>query len=158
MTVEEVRLHLSYSGWASRRLLNAALALSEEQQHREFGISHKSLFGTLEHIFLGDRVWMVRTTAPSVKPADETLELAWPKVQKMWEEWAASITEQDLLRMVDYKDREGNHERTPVWQIVLHVVNHATLHRGQAMSLLRQLGVPPPPTDLMHYYREIKAQ
>jgi uncharacterized damage-inducible protein DinB len=51
---------------------------------------------------------------------------------------------------------DGKPFETPVWQIVLHVVNHATLHRGQAMALLRQLGMKPPPTDLIFFYREQK--
>jgi uncharacterized damage-inducible protein DinB len=155
MTPEDIRLHISYSGWASRRLLDAAVALPEEQRHREFGVSHKSLLGTLEHIFLADRIWFARTVDPSVLQLGENLPVAWPVVQKRWEDWAAGVTPKEIVRIVDYKDFKGNPHSTPVWQIALHVVNHATLHRGQAMSLLRQLGVAPPPTDLMLYYREI---
>jgi uncharacterized damage-inducible protein DinB len=155
MTPEDIRLHISYSGWASRRLLDAAVALPEEQRHREFGVSHKSLLGALEHIFLADRIWFARTVDPSVLQLGENLPVAWPVVQKRWEDWAAGVTPKEIVRIVDYKDFKGNPHSTPVWQIALHVVNHATLHRGQAMSLLRQLGVAPPPTDLMLYYREI---
>jgi uncharacterized damage-inducible protein DinB len=165
MTAEELRLHIFYSGWASRKLLDAALALSEEEQRREFGVSHKSLLGTLEHIFFADRIWFSRTVDPRVirgafaefSPG-ETLVTEWPQVQQRWEIWASALTHQDLVRNVEYKDLKGNPYRTPVWQIVLHVVNHATLHRGQAMSLLRQLGVAPPPTDLIFYYRETNAK
>jgi uncharacterized damage-inducible protein DinB len=157
MTAEEIRLHIFYSGWASRKLLDAVLLLPEEQQHREFGVSHKSLFGTLEHIFAADRVWLARTVDPRVLPSEETPVMAWPRIQKRWEDWAAALTHQEIVRTVDYKELKGNAHRTPVWQIALHVVNHATLHRGQAMSLLRQLGVAPPPTDLIFYYREIKG-
>ena len=39
----------------------------------------------------------------------------------------------------------------------MHVVNHATLHRGQAMGMLRQMGIEPPHTDLLYYYRELAA-
>ena len=158
MTVEEIRLHIFYSGWASRKLLDAALALSEEEQQREFGVSHKSLIGTLEHIFRGDRIWFSRVVDPTVLEANETLAIAWPQIQKRWEDWAAALTDQEIARDVDYTDLKGNQHCTPVWQIALHVVNHATLHRGQAMSLLRQLGVAPPPTDLIFYYREIKVK
>ncbi|MGA3186417.1 MAG: DinB family protein [Bryobacteraceae bacterium] len=158
MTADEARLHISYSGWASRRLFDAALALPEEEQHREVGVSHKSLLGTLEHIFWGDRVWFVRTVALGVKPPDEPLTVAWPKLQKGWEDWAAALTDQDLLRVIDYKSLNGDEHHTPVWQIVMHVVNHATLHRGQVVSLLRQLGIAPPQTDLITYYRVIKAK
>jgi uncharacterized damage-inducible protein DinB len=158
MTAEEIRLHIFYSGWASRKLLDAALALPEEQQHREFGVSHKSLMGTLEHIFLADRIWLSRTVDPRVLQSQEAFPAAWHSVQQRWERWASSLTHQEIVRTVDYKDLKGNPHRTPVWQIALHLVNHATLHRGQAMSLLRQLGVAPPPTDLIFYYREIKAK
>jgi uncharacterized damage-inducible protein DinB len=158
MTAEEIRLHIFYSGWASRKLLDAALALPEEQQHREFGVSHKSLFGTLEHIFLADRIWLSRTVDPRVLASQEVFPMAWAPVQQRWERWASVLTHQEIVRSVDYKDLKGNSHRTPVWQIALHVVNHATLHRGQAMSLLRQLGVAPPPTDLIFYYREIKVK
>ena len=66
------------------------------------------------------------------------------ELQQRWEDWAAALTDPDLTRVVDYKDHEGQrHMRLRVWQIVLHVVNHATLHRGQVMAMLRQLGVAP---------------
>jgi uncharacterized damage-inducible protein DinB len=158
MTPEEIRLHISYSGWASRKLLDATLALSEEEQRREFGVSHKNLIGTLEHIFFADRIWFSRVVDPSVLESQETLAVAWPKIQQRWEDWAAALTDREISRIVDYKDLKGNPHRTPVWQIALHVVNHATLHRGQAMSLLRQLGFAPPPTDLIFYYREIMVK
>jgi uncharacterized damage-inducible protein DinB len=157
MTADEIRLHIRYSGWASAKLLDAALALTEEQQHKDFGVSHKSLSGTLEHCFMGDRIWFSRVADPRVLQSDEHFVTQWPKIQKRWEDWAAAVTHQEIVRTVDYKDMKGNPHRTPVWQIVLHVVNHATLHRGQAMSLLRELGVAPPPTDLIYFYREQKA-
>jgi uncharacterized damage-inducible protein DinB len=160
MTAEEIRLHICYSGWASRKLFDAALALSEEEQRREFGVSHKSLIGTLEHIFMADRIWFARTVDPRVirEFSTETLATEWASLQKRWEDWAGALSHPDIVRVVEYKDLKGNDHRTPVWQIVLHVVNHATLHRGQAMSLLRQLGTQPPPTDLIFYYREIKVK
>jgi len=158
MTPEDARLHIAYSGWASRKLLDAALALSEEEQHREFGVSHKTLMGTLEHIFFADRIWFSRTVDPSVLESKETFSSAWPQLQQRWEQWVSELSPEDLARVIDYKDLKGNEHSTPLWQILLHVVNHATLHRGQAMSLLRQLGVAPPPTDLIFYYREFKVK
>ncbi len=86
----------------------------------------------------------------------ESMDQEWPELQRRWEEWAASLTDADLARVVPYKAMNGTPYETPVWQIVLHVVNHATLHRGQVMAMLRQLGVAPPPTDLIFYYREKK--
>jgi uncharacterized damage-inducible protein DinB len=155
MTKEEARTHLRYSGWASRRLLDAAFALDNEMLHREMSVSHRSVFNTLAHIYFGDRVWLERVVASPI-PAQDPLETAWPKIIERWLEWANAPGDSDLERIVVYKDTRGNDHHTPLWQIVLHVVNHATLHRGQVMAMLRQLGIAPPPTDLIFYYRENK--
>ena len=166
MTAEEIRLHIFYSSWASRKLLEAVSSLSEAEQRREVGVSHNSLIGTLEHIFFADRIWFARMVDARVLKGGgfgdfspgETLLTEWPKIQKRWEDWASSVSHQDIVKNIDYKDLKGNEYRTPAWQVVLHVVNHATLHRGQAMSMLRQLGIAPPGTDLIFYYREMKAK
>ena len=155
MTKEEARTHLQYSAWASRRLLDAALALDQEMLHREMNVSHKTMFDTLAHIYFGDRVWLERVVALPI-PAEAPLEIAWPKVMEGWLEWADAPGDSDLERIVVFKDTQGNPHQSPVRQIVLHVVNHATLHRGQVMAMFRQLGLAPPPTDLMRYYRENK--
>lgn len=153
MTKDEARTHLRYSTWASQRLLDAAVGLEPALLHREMNVSHNSLFDTLTHILAADRVWMERVTGEPI-PAGEPLEIAWPHVMAQWQAWSDSISDADLERIVSYHDVKGNPHQTPVWQIVLHVVNHATLHRGQAMAMFRQLGVAPPPTDLIFYYRE----
>lgn len=164
MTADEVRTHIRYSGWASRRLLDAALKLSPEDLNRDMGVSHHSVLNTLAHIHFADRTWFVRVADPSLAayspgdlPAIQALTRDWPEIQKRWEKWSDSLTDAALARIVSYKTSQGTPNQTPLWQIVLHVVNHATLHRGQAMGMLRQLGVPPPPTDLIFYYRELAS-
>ena len=160
MTVDELRQHLQYSGWASKRLLDAAAALDPEPLSRELGVSHHSVLDTLSHIYLADRIWYTRVVEPDLPVrADpvplQTLRSDWPAIQQRWETWANSLTDSDLARVVSYRTFKGDPLETPVWQIVLHVVNHATLHRGQVMAMLRQLGVPPPPTDLIFFYRTL---
>ena len=68
-----------------------------------------------------------------------------------------SLTDQDLDRTITFKMLNGNPAEAPLTHVVLHVVNHATLHRGQVVAMIRQLGVKPPATDLIGYYRELKA-
>jgi uncharacterized damage-inducible protein DinB len=155
MTKDEARTHLRYSQWASRRLLDAALALDPEKLHREMSVSHKSLYDTLAHIQMADRVWLERVLGSPVPP-EEPIESAWPKIYERWQAWSDSLADSDLERIIAYKDLRGNPHQSALWQIVLHVVNHATLHRGQVMAMFRQLGVAPPPTDLIFYYRETK--
>ena len=156
MTADEARQHLRYSTWASRRLLNDALALDAELLHRDLGVPNKSIHGTLAHILMADRNWLARVFGAPVEPS-EAIEVEWPRIQQSWEEWSNELTDADLSRVVKYKDLKGNPHETPLWQIVLHVVNHGTLHRGQVMAMFRQVGAAPPPTDLIFYYREQRA-
>lgn len=162
MTAAEARLHLRYSGWASQKLVDAAEQLTPEDRTRPMGVSHESLQKTLGHIYAADRAWYSRTVDPETSIPSltdihsmEVLTGEWRDLQKKWEAWADSLTDEDLARVLEYRLRDGTESRTPVWQIVMHVVNHATLHRGQVMAMLRQLGVKPPATDLIFYYREL---
>jgi uncharacterized damage-inducible protein DinB len=155
MTAEEARNHLRYSSWASRRLLDAAMQLPEEQLHREMNVSHKTIFDTLTHIHMADRVWMERITGSKIEQS-EPLEVAWPQIWQRWEDFLDSAQDSDLARVIAYQDLRGNSHQSALWQIVLHVVNHATLHRGQVMGMFRQIGMQPPATDLIFYFREKK--
>ena len=147
MNVDQIRHQLAYSTWASRRLVAVVETLPEEQRQKEVGVSHKSIAGTLGHIHFGDRIWLSRIL-PNVDLN------SWEEVQEKWSAWASGLNADNLLQDIEYKDTRGNSHSTPAWQIVLHVVNHATLHRGQVMSLLRQSGIAPPQIDLITYYRE----
>ena len=158
MTSAEARLHLRYSAWASRKLVEAARSVPDADFEKPVGISHSSLLGTLAHILWADWLWFTRVVAPMEKPGQtrESLEMVWPELQDKWVAWAERASEAEMNLVVEYKSiLDGQMARTPAWQIVLHVVNHATLHRGQVMGMLRQMGIAPPHTDLMVFYREL---
>jgi uncharacterized damage-inducible protein DinB len=165
MTAAEARTHIRYSGWASRRLLDAAAALTEEQRTKPMGVSHESIQGTLGHIHFADRVWYKRTvepelTMPSVDELSsaEAITVDWPALQSKWEAWSDSLADRDLERVVIYKMLNGTSAESPASHVVLHLVNHATLHRGQVVGMLRQLSVKPPVTDLIFYLRDLQTQ
>ena len=160
MTSAEVHLHLRYSAWASRKLVEAVRSLPDTDFEKSVGISHGSLLGTLAHVLWADWLWFTRVVEPLEQPAKtrEALERAWPELQDKWIAWAERANDAELNRVVEYRSiLDGQMARTPAWQIVMHVVNHATLHRGQVMGMLRQMGIPPPHTDLMNFYRELAA-
>jgi uncharacterized damage-inducible protein DinB len=164
MTAEEARLLIRYSGWASRKLVDGAGTLTPEERMRPMNVSHESLQRTLGHIYYADLIWYIRLVDSSFPspdwdalPSMDSLTSDWPVLQRKWEAWADSLAGSDLDRVVQYKLRNGSPGETPAWQIVVHVVNHATLHRGQVVALLRQLGATPPATDILWYYRELKA-
>jgi uncharacterized damage-inducible protein DinB len=160
MTAAEASLHLRYSAWASRRLVEAVRAVSDADLAKPAGVSHNSLLGTLAHVLWADWLWFTRAVEAMERPGPtrEALETVWPELQDKWIAWADRASDAEINRLVEYRSiLDGQIARTPAWQIVLHVVNHATLHRGQAVGLLRQMGIAPPQTDLMFFYRELAA-
>src|ERR1700722_5705021 len=164
MTAQEVRTYIRYSGWASRKVLEAALALPPEGRAKPMGVSYESIANTLAHIYFGDAIWFSRIADPGypVPPHDALPSLdfvieEWPRLQARWEAWANAVTDSDLTRQVPLTPRFVGNPGLPAWQIVVHVVNHATLHRGQIVGMLRQLGMKPPATDILFYYYEQAA-
>jgi uncharacterized damage-inducible protein DinB len=164
MTVsgDVLRLHLDYSRWASARLLEAAGALTDDELRRDFGTADKTVIGTLGHVYGADRVWLarVRGDAPLTLPQAAFRDIAilrekWQEASEGWREWVQPLTDADFQREIDYRDLKGNPWRTPLWQIVLHVVNHGTHHRGQVSGFLRSMGYVPQPLDLIAYYRAL---
>lgn len=159
--VDVLCTHLRYSSWASARIVQAASALSAEELTRDFKSADKHVLGTLAHVYAADRAWLgriegaspVRFIDPDVDIRLSVLQQAWPALLARWQAWAESLA--DASVGVSYKDLQGNTHTTPLWQIVLHVVNHASHHRGQAAAMIRAMGHTPPPLDLIRYYREV---
>jgi uncharacterized damage-inducible protein DinB len=161
-SADTLRLHLDYSAWASQRLLDAASKLSEEDLSRDFQTADKNLVSTLAHAYAADRVWLgrIQGNPPAVFIDNQdrklgVLQKEWPALQQRWKEWAEPKSDHDFLLKISYKDLKGNAYETPLWQILLHVVNHATHHRGQAAGFLRSMGHTPPPLDLIAFYRAL---
>ena len=91
--------------------------------------------------------------APDVDIRLTVLQHDWPALLSRWQTWADAL--HDSSESASYCDLQGHPHTTPLWQIVLHVVNHATHHRGQAAAMMRAMGHVPPPLDLIRYYREL---
>lgn len=151
--------HLDYSAWASQRLVAAAATLGADELTRDFGTADRSVLGTLVHVYAADRVWLGRVEGrPPATFVDPEIDMHLSVLQHEWpaliERWKGRLrAEPDTARVVDYQDLKGNPYRTPLWQILLHLVNHGTHHRGQVSGFLRSMGHTPPPTDLIAYYR-----
>jgi len=162
---ETLRLHWEYTIWASARVMKAASELTPEERERNFGTADKSVTGSLAHIFAADRVWLNRiqgsiNPGAFISPEDRDfalLEREWAPLLERWKQWAAGLTDESVLAKVAYHDLKGNPQSTALWQIVLHVVNHGTHHRGQVSGFLRTMGKVPPALDLIAFYREKAA-
>lgn len=159
ISADVIRLHLEYNAWARARLLEAAARLTAEELTRDFGTADGTVLATLIHIYAADDVWLGRVVGEKRewrgKAAIDlgTLIEDWSKVVTGWRDWAAAQTDESLQQAIEFTDLKGKGWRAPLWQVVLHVVNHATQHRGQVAGFLRAMGHAPPNLDLAGYYR-----
>ena len=152
--------HLQYSQWASERSIEAVRPLTIEEQNRYLYTSYHGVLETLVHIYKADRVWLSRLDgSPRLTLADlgetftlDTLALAWATTHAGFESWAGALTDDAVTGILKYVNLQGNSYELPVWQVILHVVNHASYHRGQITTMLRQLNHKPIGTDLAAYY------
>ena len=157
-----LKTQLDYTYWASDRLLDAARPLSEDELTRDLGNSFGGVMGTLVHIFQADRIWLSRVSgAPryALGEPDETwtidsLQSAWVDVHLGWIDWVGGVS--DVSQVLDYVNLAGKANQLTLWQVVFHVVNHGTYHRGQITTMLRQLNYTPVSTDLHSYYQSLK--
>jgi uncharacterized damage-inducible protein DinB len=162
VSVDTLRLQLDYSAWASQRLLDAAAQLSPEELTRDFKTADKTVLDTLVHIYAADRIWLARVLpeprATFVDPEDRDLTLLqteWPALQQRWKLWLRDLSDAEVLRVISYQDIKGRPYSQAAWQILLHLVNHGTHHRGQVSGFLRAMGHTPPALDMIAYYRTL---
>jgi uncharacterized damage-inducible protein DinB len=165
VSAEVLRSHIDYTAWASGLLVAAAGRLTHAELTRDFGTADKSVLGTLVHVFGADRLWLARLKGEPANTfltdADyrlSVLQTDWPALYRRWKEWAAGLTDETAREEASYADMRGNPWRQPIGQLVLHVVNHGTHHRGQVSGFLRMMGQTPPKLDLVGYYRLASGQ
>jgi uncharacterized damage-inducible protein DinB len=165
VTPELLRLLFQYNQWADQRMLDACSSLTNEQFTRDLGSSFRSVRDTLAHIYGAEWVWNERIEGRS--PASHVTGAAFPdlasvrvKLEEMdsfFIEYVSRLTPQDLERVIHYKSFAGEEFSNPIWQTLHQLTNHASYHRGQLTTLLRQLGAKPVTTDLIAFYRERAA-
>jgi len=164
MTIAEVRELFAYGGWANALVFEAASALSEDQLHQSVASSFPSVGGTLAHIVGAEWVWLRRWLGESpsnfpdwvTKPVYADLRARLSAVEQEREAFLGGLSDADLSRTVSYRTLGGQTFSDPLGNLMKHVVNHSTYHRGQVVTQLRQLGQKPPSTDLVLYLRRAK--
>ncbi len=165
MTLEEIRLLYDYNAWANLRTAESCAALSEEQFTRDLGSSFRSVRDTLVHILGAEWLWLERWhgRSPSAMPAPAefptlgTVHERWVEIDRDLVDYVAGLTADDLARVVQHKTTQGVSQAQPLWQMLQHLANHGTYHRGQVATMLRQLGAKAISTDLILFYRQRSA-
>jgi uncharacterized damage-inducible protein DinB len=157
---------LDYTVWANRRVVRAAATLSTDDFRRDLGSSHGGVRGTLTHMLWAEWIWLERFkgVSPSTR-IDESefkdviaLRERWKALERHRESWLAGVPSAAVRDTVRYRTTEGKAYEAPLWQLVQHLANHSSYHRGQVVTLLRLLGARAVPTDLVAWDRERGAR
>ena len=166
MNLANIRHLFDYTEWANDLAIDAASKLSDENLMRDFGISHKSIFGTLVHMAGAEWIWSERWNGRSPAKAEAwstwstescgdvaTLKQRWNELVNSRAQFMSQLDEERLTTELAFKLLSGDPSSMRLIDQMQHVVNHATLHRGQVVGMIRQLGIDPPSTDLIFYIR-----
>ena len=155
MRADEIRFLFAYDRWATRRVLNALDGLDPAAWARTDVVGERGLGGIPVHHLGSSQRWRTlfeaRTTDEGVKPELEPLPMI-DELRGRWEaEWAAV---DEWLQTLTDGFVANAHEGVPVWQLLVHVVNHGTQHRAEAAALLTAEGRSPGELDLFDYAEE----
>ena len=151
--LEGIRTVYAYSAWANARILDTAALLTPEQ-FTTSGDGFGSIRDTLVHTASAQWLWLEVRTSNIRALQVATLRSHWEEVEVTTSAYVASLREHDLARVVSYVNFQGKTWAYPLWQQLLHQVNHATQHRSEAALLLTRLGHSPGWLDLLVYVDE----
>lgn len=163
-------LMATYNQWMNAKVYEAAGKLPKEELVADRKAFFGSLLGTLNHIVVGDTIWLKRFAMHPARHAalDPVRTMAMPTsldailftdleplyshrrlIDNIIIEWAASLTDSDLTHTLEYSNSKSVVGRRNFASLVLHFFNHQTHHRGQATTLLSQAGQDVGITDLL---------
>ncbi len=148
-----------YNQWMNRKLYAVCRSIPDVQRKQDCGAFFRSIHGTLNHLLLGDRLWMGRFTGQEV-PVESLAEELFSDFEALWQ--ARTETDDAICRWLDTLE-ETDLDRTIAFQAVVtrrthryrlahaltHFFHHQTHHRGQLTTLLSQLGRDYGSTDMM---------
>lgn len=172
--VSFLREMLAYGDWAWGRLADRAFALSDAQLDAPFEMGEGSLRKTIRHIYGAARNWMVRIGGTADAPRSgredvpglpfaaeltgiDEMGASWRAVSDRYRALLGESGDQGLDRVISFQSLDGKPYRTPLFEILLHVFNHAQHHRAQALNMLRRLGAEPilPGLDYIFFRNEM---
>lgn len=166
---EHFDLMAAYNQWMNGKVYQAASNLDEEALFIDRGAFFQSIFGTLNHLVVGDTLWLKRfATHPAsanmlspIKELQTPTRLDQPVCEDfgaLWEhrqwldeqiiEWVSGLTDADLDFTLSYNNTKGVSRTMRLSPLIFHFFNHQTHHRGQVTTLLSQAGEDVGVTDL----------
>ena len=166
MNLSDIKNLFAYTEWANDLAMDAAGKLPDEALRLDTGISHGSIFGTLVHMAGAEWIWAERWHGRSPAKAEAwslwstgscgdlvQLKERWAEVVDQRTRYVSELDESRLAAELHFKLLSGDPSSMRLSDQMHHVANHATMHRGQIVGMIRQLGIEPPATDLLFFLR-----
>jgi len=157
-----LREFLFYNSWAHEKTLASAYPLADAQLDRKFAMGAGSIRATLFHLWAAERVWLDRWIDPSKAtfPQPElavTIAELRERLRRVATERMALLADTEIDRRITYTNAKGETHTFVVRDLLLHVCNHATHHRAQAINMLRQVGAELPKPAIDYIFMRIES-
>lgn len=163
MNAGDLRDIFEYNSWANEKILGALADITEPDYLADMKSSHGGLHGTMLHIIFAQHLWLLRWSGKPVDPAfaasrDSTslhaLRRHWKQVGDDTRAFLdGNLTDTLPGESFELKNSKGETYSHTYGDSMKHLINHSTYHRGQIAALMRQKGIPPPPTDYIRFAR-----
>lgn len=165
-TKEYLQQLYDYNYWANHRYFAVAEGLTDEQLHRKQGHSWDSVHAVLVHMLSSEWVWLERWNGNSPQghlsaadfPTLAALKERWSQQEADMASFIADQTEDSLERVVTYRNFSGESFDVPLWQMLMHVANHETHHRGELAAMFAVMDVPHPEEEVIQYFLNLSGQ
>jgi uncharacterized damage-inducible protein DinB len=163
MSPDNFRRFARYNAWANRRLYDACGALGDADYRTRRPSFFGSIHATLNHILVGDRIWLSRFQGRphDIRSLDQVLHDDFAALRSAREAedrhilaYAEGLSEATLKSTLAYRNMAGQDMAIPLEAAIAHFFNHQTHHRGQVHGMLSGTPVSPPPLDLLYFLPE----
>lgn len=161
-SVKAVQTLTRYKAWADETFLSVVAGLPESELTAPRPITFGSLIRTLNHSYSMDYVWQchllgkphgLTTRSPVDHPPFQELVASQRQIDAWYVDYADSLSHDQLDEVVEFEFIGGGNGAMSRGDILLHVVNHTTYHRGHVADMLYHLNIFPPTTDLPVFLR-----
>lgn len=159
---ESLLQYANYNLWANGRMIDSLLKLSPEQLDMDINSSFNTIRKTVLHCLGAEYIWLQRLQLAE-QPVwigdelDKPFDIActqWQQASKDLLEFINAQFDDKALQHVIQYYRKKQPFKLQVWQVLHHVFNHNTYHRGQLVTMLRQAGVNKiPGTDFSSFFQ-----
>ena len=151
-------LMADYNAWMNRKIYALAAEIPDAKRKQDLGAFFKSLHGTLNHLVFADLIFLARFTGSPMPEGDFGSELYGDfgamraereQIDGRILDWIANLDRAWLAEPLTFTSMvDGKTRSLPRWAMLTQMFNHQTHHRGQATTLIKQLGVDPGTTDI----------